>query len=194
MFEIKESAAATVTPEQIAQAVARGWCHPSNTGKALDVELATAIAREVQKVVVGAPGAGLAAVLDELEEFLEGQQDVVDGSYGEQRPNRAMSLLADLQRARRARPADALHCIFCEGEGWMARPDPNRKPVEPPQTHNYAPDGKLWQCGACGKIAKDQYGEEGGWDESCMLNSYLIDDPNRTGAAPRVGLGQEGVE
>lgn len=42
----------------------------------------------------------LAAVLDDIEEFLEGQQDVVDGSYGEPRPNRAMSLLSELQVAR----------------------------------------------------------------------------------------------
>jgi hypothetical protein len=40
-----------------------------------------------------------------------------------------------------------------------------------------APDGKLWRCGACGKTIRDQYAENGGWDESCMLNSYLIDQP-----------------
>jgi hypothetical protein len=39
-------------------------------------------------------------ILDEIEEFLEGQMDVVDGSYGEPHPNRAMQLLAALQAAR----------------------------------------------------------------------------------------------
>lgn len=33
-------------------------------------------------------------------------------------------------------------------------------------------------CAACGKKARDQYGEEGGWDESCALNSYLVDEAN----------------
>ena len=39
-------------------------------------------------------------VLNEIDEFLEDQQDVVDGSYGEQRPNKAMQLLTDLRYAR----------------------------------------------------------------------------------------------
>lgn len=37
-----------------------------------------------------------------------------------------------------------------------------------------APDGHVWQCMACGKVAEDKYGligrHSGGWDESCMLN------------------------
>ena len=37
-----------------------------------------------------------------------------------------------------------------------------------------APEGKIWVCGACGKTAKDPCGDEGGWDESCFLNCYLI--------------------
>lgn len=41
-------------------------------------------------------------VLNELEEFLEDQQDVVDGSYGEPHPNRAMSLLTWLRQERKA--------------------------------------------------------------------------------------------
>lgn len=41
---------------------------------------------------------------------------------------------------------------------------------------NIAPPGKLWVCHACGKTARDQYGEEGGWDESCVLNSALYDE------------------
>jgi hypothetical protein len=27
---------------------------------------------------------------------------------------------------------------------------------------------------ACGKKTRDRYGEERGWDESCMLNSVLV--------------------
>ena len=42
-------------------------------------------------------------------------------------------------------------------------------------SNNIAPAGKLWVCHACGKTARDQFGEEGGWDESCMLNSALYD-------------------
>jgi hypothetical protein len=44
--------------------------------------------------------AKLEAVLDEVEDFLEGQVDVVDGSYGEPAPNRAMSLMTEIQEAR----------------------------------------------------------------------------------------------
>lgn len=36
--------------------------------------------------------ARLEATLEEVLEFLSGQEDVVDGSYGEPAPNRAMSL------------------------------------------------------------------------------------------------------
>jgi hypothetical protein len=36
------------------------------------------------------------AVLEDVAEFLEGQADVRDGSYGEQVPNRAMYLLRDV--------------------------------------------------------------------------------------------------
>lgn len=36
-----------------------------------------------------------------------------------------------------------------------------------------APPGWLWRCGCCGKTTRDRYGEQGGWDESCMLNSFL---------------------
>lgn len=41
--------------------------------------------------------------------------------------------------------------------------------------NNLAADGKVWFCMACGKRAKDQYGEVGGWDESCMFNSVEMD-------------------
>ena len=36
-------------------------------------------------------------VLDEIEDYLENRQDIVDGSHGEQRPNAAMSLLTELR-------------------------------------------------------------------------------------------------
>jgi hypothetical protein len=42
----------------------------------------------------------LAALLDEIEEFLDGQQDVVDGDDGVPQPNRAMLLLATLTEVR----------------------------------------------------------------------------------------------
>lgn len=50
-----------------------------------------------------------------------------------------------------------------------------KEPKLPTQDDPIAPEGKLWVCHACGKTAKDRYGEEGGWDESCMLNSGLYD-------------------
>lgn len=40
----------------------------------------------------------LEGVLVNVAEFLEGKSDLVDGSYGEPCPNRAMQLLAELQR------------------------------------------------------------------------------------------------
>lgn len=39
----------------------------------------------------------LLATLHEVAEFLEGQSDVVDGDYGIPRPNRAMTLLQEVQ-------------------------------------------------------------------------------------------------
>lgn len=36
-------------------------------------------------------------LLNAVAEFLENQSDVVDGSYGEPHPNRAMSLLRDVE-------------------------------------------------------------------------------------------------
>ena len=45
-------------------------------------------------------------LLNNLAEFLEGQQDVVDGSYGEPQPNKAMSLLGavegEIERLKRS--------------------------------------------------------------------------------------------
>jgi hypothetical protein len=42
----------------------------------------------------------LSAVLDDIEELLDGQQDVRDGPGGEQLPNMAMTLLGALREAR----------------------------------------------------------------------------------------------
>lgn len=41
---------------------------------------------------------------------------------------------------------------------------------------NLAPLGKTWFCMMCGKTSPDQYGEAAGWDESCMLNSVLVNE------------------
>lgn len=45
-----------------------------------------------------------------------------------------------------------------------------------------APEGKIWQCAVCGKRAEDKYGLIGktdrGYDESCMLNSVLVEEIN----------------
>lgn len=42
-----------------------------------------------------------------------------------------------------------------------------------------APEGQVWECQMCGKRAEDKYGLIGehssGYDESCMLNSVLIE-------------------
>lgn len=49
-----------------------------------------------------------------------------------------------------------------------------------------APDGKLWVCGACGKVAKDRYGIDGehsfGWDASCMMNAVLCYEQKKLGS------------
>jgi transposase len=38
----------------------------------------------------------------------------------------------------------------------------------------FAREGTIWVCAACGKTAKDRYGDgTSSWDESCMLNSVL---------------------
>lgn len=65
------------------------------------------------------------AVLEDVAEFLEGQSDVVDGSYGEPHPNRAMSLLRDVEERietlKKAGKADRFARDLCqalnEGDG-----------------------------------------------------------------------------
>ena len=43
--------------ERIRGAVARGWCHPDNSSKTLDVDLAEAISQEVKKALDDKPDA-----------------------------------------------------------------------------------------------------------------------------------------
>lgn len=40
----------------------------------------------------------------------------------------------------------------------------------------YAPGGKVWLCMMCGKTAKDMFGEERGWDESCAINCIAVEE------------------
>ena len=58
------------------------------------------------------------AVLEDVAEFLEDQADVVDGSYGEPRPNRAMSLLQEvegrIEALKRAQKADRFSRDLCQ--------------------------------------------------------------------------------
>ncbi len=47
-------------------------------------------------------------------------------------------------------------------------------------SNEVAPEGKAYVCPCCGKVSRDQYGYKAhsyGWDESCMLNCRLTDDP-----------------
>jgi hypothetical protein len=41
-----------LTRYTVMQAVARGWCHPSNAGKEMDVDLTQAITDEIMKASV----------------------------------------------------------------------------------------------------------------------------------------------
>lgn len=50
------------------------------------------------KTVTPTKNAALLAMLGECAEYLENHSDVVDGSYGEPAPNRAMSLLTEVKR------------------------------------------------------------------------------------------------
>lgn len=56
-------------------------------------------------------------------------------------------------------------------------------------SERFSTDGKIWLCCVCGKRAKDQFGMVGrrsiGWDESCMLNSVLVDDDDDQSDKPR---------
>lgn len=41
----------TLTKEELRGAIARGWCHPANSKKEMDVDLALAIAEEVARCI-----------------------------------------------------------------------------------------------------------------------------------------------
>jgi len=58
--------------EEIAGAVARGWCHPVNENKEMDVDLAACITTEVSKLLSfseNIPRLGLASTRDLLDEL-----------------------------------------------------------------------------------------------------------------------------
>lgn len=60
---------------------------------------------------------------------------------------------------------------------YIPRPTPLG---EGPYSNMLAPDGYVYQCMACGKRARDRYGNKPidyGFDESCMLNSMLVKQP-----------------
>jgi hypothetical protein len=70
-------------------------------------------------------------------------------------------------------PIKALDAIMEKLDAKLAE-DRDSRPPQP--TDPIAPAGKVWICCACGKRTKDRYGDERGWDESCMLNSVLTDE------------------
>lgn len=44
--------------------------------------------------------------------------------------------------------------------------------------NEFAPEGKVFVCYACGKMSNDKYGERSinpGWDVSCVMNCGLED-------------------
>jgi rhamnose utilization protein RhaD (predicted bifunctional aldolase and dehydrogenase) len=59
-------------------------------------------------------------LLNEVAEFLEGQADVRDGSYGEQVPNRAMSLMAEVELTIERLKRDSLRGPESEAEAACA--------------------------------------------------------------------------
>lgn len=54
------------------------------------------------------------------------------------------------------------------------------EPIKGTRTeHPVAPAGQVFICGACGKRSRDIYGDQAidrGWDESCFINSHLMDE------------------
>jgi len=49
--------------------------------------------------------------------------------------------------------------------------------------NEFAPEGQIFVCMACGKVSKDRFGTTEGnggvsvaWDVSCMLHARLIDE------------------
>lgn len=50
----------------------------------------------------------------------------------------------------------------------------------------FAPKGKIWVCGICGKWAYDRYGivepHSRMWDTSCAIHAVLVDERTVPGA------------
>jgi predicted Fe-S protein YdhL (DUF1289 family) len=63
------------------------------------------------------------SLLEEVAEFLEGQADVRDGSYGEQVPNRAMSLMAEVELTIERLKRDSLRGPVDKGPVPVECPD-----------------------------------------------------------------------
>ena len=74
-------------------------------------------------------------------------------------------------------------CMMCERD----RRDDSAEPCDfckpKPKYPDNAPDGTIFVCGACGKLAKCIYGDGPdspvSWDESCMLNAVLVYEDRR---------------
>ncbi|MGD9729200.1 MAG: hypothetical protein AB7L09_03285 [Nitrospira sp.] len=68
-------------------------------------------------------------------------------------------------------------CFSCNRDKRDAAVEPCRYCKPRPLYPDDAPDGQIFVCAACGKLAKSIYGDDkhglGGWDESCMLNAVL---------------------
>jgi hypothetical protein len=71
-------------------------------------------------------------LLDEIDAYLEGHEDILDGSDGEQLPNKAMSLLTSLRYLRPAVQPEAREPVawiasngagkaihFAKADGWQ---------------------------------------------------------------------------
>lgn len=76
-------------------------------------------------------------------------------------------------------PIKELERIMSEMDGSMKAHREDMQKIGETEGPRIAPDGKVWLCVACGKRVKDRYGEDRGWDESCMLNSVLVDSTPR---------------
>jgi hypothetical protein len=76
-----------------------------------------------QVVIQGAANSYTISLLEEIAEFLEGQMDVVDGSYGVPHANRAMQLYTRLeQEIERMKRGDSELLEAIKGLVWLATP------------------------------------------------------------------------
>lgn len=92
----------------------------------------------------------------------------------------------------RAKPGDPLYeidqilntCFNCKRDKDDKETEPCHFCKPKPDYPDWAPDGQIFVCGACGKTSKSIYGEDPdnpiGWDESCMLNAVLCYEHKRT--------------